>query len=78
MLLTGAEVVSVAALGWALLAVSITLVLGGSRRDASLYPFIAGAVCFISFVDSIPQWSYLSSALFIVNLLLGVFLYRDE
>ena len=74
MTLTGAELVSIATSGWGLLSALITLALGESRRDASLYPFIAAVVCFFA---AVPPASYFSGALFVVSLTLGLFLYKN-
>ena len=75
MTLTGAELISVAASAWGLLSALLTLALGESRRDASLYPFIAAVVCF--FV-AVPPGSYFSGALFLGSLLIGILLYGDD
>ena len=74
MTLTGAELISIATSGWGLASALITLALGESRRDASLYPFIASVVCFFA---AVPPASYFSGALFLASLMLGLFLYRD-
>ena len=75
MTLTGAELISLATSVWGLLAAVLTLALKESSRDASLYPFIAAAVCFLV---AVPPGSYFSGALFVGSLMLGIILYRDD
>jgi hypothetical protein len=75
MTLTGAEMIAVAFSVWGLLSALLTLALRASRRDASLYPFIAAPVCFFA---AVPPASYFSGVLFFSSLLLGIFLYRDH
>ena len=53
----------------------ISLKLGSTRKDASLYPFIAAA---FSGFTCIPYASYIAGACFLVNTIVGVALYRDE
>ena len=74
MTLTGAELIALAASGWGLLTAVLTLALKESSRDASLYPFIAGVACFFL---AVPPGSYISGAMFIGSLVLGIYLYRD-
>jgi len=75
MTLTGPELISLAVSAWGLLAALITLALGESRRDASLYPFIATVVTFFA---AVPPGSYFSGGLFIGSLLLTIRLYSDD
>jgi|GEM_PF-2182400 hypothetical protein len=76
MTLTGAELIALAISVWGLLAALLTLaLLKESRRDASLYPFIAAPVCFFA---AVPPASYFSGLLFFGSLLLGILLYRDH
>jgi predicted membrane channel-forming protein YqfA (hemolysin III family) len=74
MILTAAEGIALAAAVWGLLSAVLTLALKESYRDASLYPFIAAVTCFFI---AVPPGSYISGALFIASLVLGILLYRD-
>ena len=74
MTLTGTELISMAFSAWGLFSALLTLVLGESRRDASLYPAIAAVVCFFA---AVPPGSYVSGSLFVGSFLTAIFLYRD-
>ena len=53
----------------------ISLKLGSTRKDASLYPFMAAA---FTGLTCIPYASYIAGACCLVTTIAGVSLYRDE
>ncbi|MQF98995.1 MAG: hypothetical protein FI729_05695 [SAR202 cluster bacterium] len=69
------QVLSVIMMFGSMVIALISLKLGSTRKDASLYPFIAAT---FSFFTCIPYASYIAGACFLVNTIVGVSLYRDE
>ena len=75
MMLSDIELVSVVVAVVALLFALITRSYGATRKDASLYPFLAAVVCFFT---TIPEQSWVSGVCFLGSLLVGILIYVED